>query len=325
MRPATYVMGVWNRILDEKGIGRLPDLQCVGSVPTMKALAIWLVLLSLASVSARANTLVQVRTALGDLVVELFDEEKPVTVQNFLKYVRDGRWTNMISHRLVTGFMIQAGGFGVTNRGSTNVAFVDIPDYGKITNEFNVGPRISNTIGTIAMAKMGGDVNSASSEWFINLADNSQNLDKQNGGFTVFGKVLNSTNTLSVFNTFTWLDTQTTNRLYHLIGTGFPFDFRPQPPAFPTLRKLSSYPEVFDNLLFIEVVELPLRVQPRADGRPGLQWTSIPGVENRVEVSGDPNVAWTSLTNMIPSGPISMAEDVASGDGPRFYRVRIGQ
>ncbi len=309
----------------EASIGRLPDPRGGCSVPSMKVLAIWLVLLSLACVPARANTLVQVRTALGDLVVELFDEEKPVTVQNFLRYVRDGRWTNMISHRLVTGFMIQAGGFGVTNRGTTNVNFVDIPDYGKITNEFNVGPRISNTFGTIAMAKMGGDVNSASSEWFINLADNSQNLDNQNGGFTVFGKVLNRTNDLSVFNTFTWLDTQPTNRLYHLTGTGFPFDFRPQPSAFPTLRKLFSYPEVFDNLLFIEVVELPLRVQPRPDGRPGLQWTSIPGVENRIEVSGGPNTGWTSLTNMIPSGPVSVAEDPTPGDGPRFYRVRIGQ
>ena len=314
-----------NRILDEVGIGRLPAPRGVGSVWTMKVLAVWLVLLSLAGLQVQANTLVQVRTALGDLVVELFDEDKPVTVQNFLRYVRDGRWTNMISHRIVSGFMIQAGGFGVTNRGATNIGFVEIPDYGKITNEFNVGPRISNTIGTLAMAKVGGDVNSASSEWFINLADNSENLDNQNGGFTVFGRVLNNTNALSVFNTFTWLDPQPTNRLYHLLGTGFPFDFRPQPPAFPTLRKISSYPEVFDNLMFIEVVELPLRVQPRGDGRPGLQWTSVPGVENRVEVSAGANAVWTLLTSVIPSGPISVFEDPSPGDGPRFYRVRIGQ
>ncbi len=313
------------RTLDEWGIGRLPDRVSLGSVVKMKVLALGLVILCMAAIPARAGSLVQVRTALGDLVVELFDEDRPVTVQNFLRYVRDGRWTHMFSHRIVSGFMVQAGGFGVTNRGTTNVAFVDIPDYGKITNEFNVGPRISNTIGTLAMAKVGGDVNSASSEWFINLADNSENLDNQNGGFTVFGRVLNSTNALSVFNTFTWLDPQPTNRLYNLVGTGFPFDFRPNPPAFPTLRKISSYPEVFDNLLFIEVVELPLQVQPRLDGRPGLQWTSVPGIENRVEVSGGAGSGWTLLGSVVPNGPVSAFEDPSPGDGPRFYRVRLGQ
>ncbi|MEN9732635.1 MAG: hypothetical protein RLZ45_630 [Verrucomicrobiota bacterium] len=318
-------MGVSNRTPGEAHIGRLPVPWGIGSVGTMKVLVVWLVLLSLAGIQVRANSLVQVRTALGDLAVELFDEDRPVTVQNFLRYVREGRWANMISHRIVSGFMIQAGGFGVTNRGTTNVAFVDIPDYGKITNEFNVGPRISNTIGTLAMAKVGGDVNSASSEWFINLADNSENLDNQNGGFTVFGRVLNGTNALSVFNTFTWLDPQPTNRLYNLVGTGFPFDFRPQPPAFPTLRKISSYPEVFDNLVFIEVVELPLRVQPRVDGRPGLQWTSVPGVENRVEVSADGVGGWSPLADVIPVGPVSTFEDASPGVGPRFYRVRVGR
>lgn len=291
----------------------------------MKVLALGLVLFCLVATPVRAGSMVQLRTALGDLVIELFDDDKPVTVQNFLRYVRDGRWTNMFSHRIVSGFMFQAGGFGVTDRGTTNVAFVDIPDYGKITNEFNVGPRISNTIGTIAMAKVGGDVNSASSEWFINLADNSANLDNQNGGFTVFGRVLNSTNALAVFNTFTWLDPQPTNRLYHLTGTGFPFDFRPNAPAFPTLRKLSSYPEVFDNLLFIEVIELPLRVLPRADGRPGLQWTSIPGLENRVEVSAGVGSGWIPAGTVTPTGPVSAFEDTSPGDGPRFYRVRVGQ
>jgi cyclophilin family peptidyl-prolyl cis-trans isomerase len=305
--------------------GPLLDAWLLGTFTSVKSIVLCLLLVCVGSVPTRAETLVQIRTALGDMVLELFDEEKPVTVQNFLRYVRDGRWTNMFSHRVVPGFIIQGGGFGVTNRGATNVGFTDIPDYGTITNEFGVGPRLSNTFGTVAMAKLGGDPNSASSEWFINLADNSENLDSQNGGFTVFGRIIGGTNLLGTFSKFTWLDTQATNRLYNLVNTGFPFDSRPGAPAFPTLRKLSSYPEVFDNLLFLEVVELPLRVQPRRDGRQGLQWTPVPGVENRVEVSVGMGAAWTPLTNVIPTGPIAMAEDLSTGDGPRFYRVRVGQ
>ena len=303
----------------------MPDAWLVGSFIPVKPIILCLLLTCLGSVSTRAETLVQIRTALGEMVLELFDEEKPVTVRNFLRYVREGRWTNMFSHRIVPGFVIQGGGFGVINRGTTNVAFADIPDYGTITNEFGVGPRLSNTFGTVAMAKLGGDPNSASSEWFINLADNSENLDNQNGGFTVFGRIIGGTNLLGTFSRFTWLDTQSTNRLYNLINTGFPFDSRPGAPAFPTLRKLSSYPEVFDNLLFLEVVELPLRVQPRGEGLPGIQWTVVPGVENWAEVSVGLGAPWTPLTNVISQGPLSIAEDPSPGDGPRFYRVRVGQ
>ena len=63
-----------------------------------------------------------------------------------------------------------------------------VPTYPAIQNEYG----ISNLRGTVAMAKLGSDPNSATSQWFINLADNSSNLDNQNGGFTVFGRVVGS-------------------------------------------------------------------------------------------------------------------------------------
>jgi cyclophilin family peptidyl-prolyl cis-trans isomerase len=112
--------------------------------------------------------------------VQLLDSQAPITVANFLTYVNNHNYDNTIIHRSVSDFIIQGGGF--TNQ------LASVVSYGPIQNEFN--PTRSNVRGTIAMAKLGGDPNSATNQWFVNVADNSQNLDNQNGGFTVFGKVI---------------------------------------------------------------------------------------------------------------------------------------
>ncbi len=119
------------------------------------------------------------RTSLGDIPVELFDEEAPATVANFLSYVRDGSFDDVVVHRLEPGFVIQAGGYKVID-GVINVGPIKDP----VQNE----PGISNTRGTLSMAKLQGDPDSATNQWFINLADN-EDLDSQNGGFAVFGRV----------------------------------------------------------------------------------------------------------------------------------------
>jgi len=121
------------------------------------------------------------QTTLGDIEIELFDEEAPQTVQNFLNYLRDGDFDNTFIHRSVPDFIIQGGGFNFVD-GVAGQVPADPP----IINEFGR----SNTRGTIAMAKLENDPNSATSGWFINLGDNSANLDSQNGGFTVFGQVI---------------------------------------------------------------------------------------------------------------------------------------
>ncbi|MDB4383356.1 peptidylprolyl isomerase [Akkermansiaceae bacterium] len=115
----------------------------------------------------------------------LFRDRTPITVTNFLGYVNRGDYTNMIVHRLVPGFVIQGGGFTMANDVNGDVAGAFIPTQPTIQNEFGV----SNTLGTISMAKLGGDPDSATSQWFISTGANSDNLDFQNGGFTVFGKV----------------------------------------------------------------------------------------------------------------------------------------
>jgi peptidyl-prolyl cis-trans isomerase A (cyclophilin A) len=126
-------------------------------------------------------TMVRIDTAKGPIDIELFDTAAPLTVTNFLNYVRRGAYDNSFFHRLAAGFVVQGGGFSFGTAVSKIVA--DPP----VQNEFSLTR--SNLRGTVAMAKVGGNPNSATSEWFVNLANNASNLDTQNGGFTVFGRV----------------------------------------------------------------------------------------------------------------------------------------
>src|SRR6266849_2120280 len=119
------------------------------------------------SLLARAGTLAQFRTSVGSFDVELYDTDKPITVQNFIRYVTNGLYTNMIMHRVVTNFVVQGGWWAVTNRGTTNWDFYQIPTFPPITNEFKNGKFYSNIYGTVAMAKT-SDPNSANSQFFFN-------------------------------------------------------------------------------------------------------------------------------------------------------------
>jgi len=140
-----------------------------------------LLVLLLALPQAATATIVEVETGLGTVEINLYDNATPATVTNFLNYVNSGAFTDSIVHRSVPGFVIQGGGF-VTD---INAQVSNIMTNPAVTNE----PVYSNVRGTIAMAKLGDDPNSATSQWFINLANNAANLDAQNGGFTVFGEV----------------------------------------------------------------------------------------------------------------------------------------
>lgn len=131
--------------------------------------------------TAAADPFVRISTSYGDFTIELLPEAAPATVANFLGYVDRGDYSRLFVHRLSKDFVVQTGGQRWPGDSRT---FVNPGP--AVVNE----PGISNTRGTLAMAKMGGDPNSATNEWFINLADNSANLDNQNGGFTVFARVL---------------------------------------------------------------------------------------------------------------------------------------
>ncbi len=140
-----------------------------------------MILAALMLAAPAAASIVRVDTPLGRFYIDLLEEQAPNTVANFLAYVRSGRFDGSIVHRSSHGFVVQGGGF--TFDGSS---FVPVPTDPPIANEFGE----SNIRGTVAMAKVSGDPNSATSQWFINMDDNSDDLDGQNGGFTVFGRVI---------------------------------------------------------------------------------------------------------------------------------------
>lgn len=125
---------------------------------------------------------VRFQTNLGNIDVTLLPESAPLTVQNFLRYANRGSYNNSFFHRSVPGFIIQGGGYVFENNTPR-----EIPSDPPVRNEY----RVSNTRGTLAMAKLGNDPNSATNQWFFNLANNASNLNNQNGGFTVFGRVAN--------------------------------------------------------------------------------------------------------------------------------------
>lgn len=139
----------------------------------------------LPGVAARADAagpLVRFATTLGTIDVQLLSDDAPATVTNFMGYVNRGDYNGTFFHRSDPGFVIQGGGFRFS--GGQPVA---APSGPAVINEF----KVSNTRGTLAMAKIGGDPNSATNQWFFNLADsNAPVLDPQNGGFTVFGRIV---------------------------------------------------------------------------------------------------------------------------------------
>ncbi len=139
-----------------------------------------LVILLMTPLLVDAKT-VLIGTPLGDIEIELLENDAPKTVANFLNYIDNSRYDNAFIHRSVAGFIIQGGGFTFTD----GTAFA-VPTFPPVVNEF----KVSNTRGTVAMAKLDSQPDSATSQWFINIDDNSSNLDNQNGGFTVFARVI---------------------------------------------------------------------------------------------------------------------------------------
>ncbi len=127
--------------------------------------------------------MITLKTSKGDIKIKLFEEEAPITTKNFLDYIDSGFYKGTIFHRVIPGFMVQGGGF------STD--FVQKPTNDPITNEAD--NQLSNRRGTIAMART-NIVDSATSQFFINLVDNDF-LDfkaptPQHFGYCVFGEVV---------------------------------------------------------------------------------------------------------------------------------------
>ena len=123
--------------------------------------------------------MITITTNHGDIVVELFDEKAPITCENFRQYVNDGHYTNTIFHRVIPNFMVQGGGM--------DESMSSKPTRDPIKNEADNGE--GNSRGTLAMART-GVVDSATSQFFINLRDNDfLNHGTRDFGYAVFGRV----------------------------------------------------------------------------------------------------------------------------------------
>ena len=137
--------------------------------------------------TAPAATSVTLQTNMGDIVIELYHDKAPKTVDNFLAYVKSGFYNGLLMHRVAKGQLIQGGGF--------DQKLQQKPTRPWIKNEANNG--LSNQPLTVAMAR-GAAPDSASSQFFINLTDNSSyDYPSFDGaGYCVFGKVVSGTETL---------------------------------------------------------------------------------------------------------------------------------
>lgn len=143
-----------------------------------------------------SNSVMKIHTRVGgverDIVVELFDKDAARTVANFYNYAASNRYDGTIFHRLAADFVLQGGGFKITDPSGVGDSVLSaVTADPQIKNEFSATR--SNLRGTLAMAKLPSGADTATNQFFFNLANNAANLDSQNGGFTVFGRVKDPT------------------------------------------------------------------------------------------------------------------------------------
>ncbi len=124
---------------------------------------------------------VTLTTSMGTIVVELSPAKAPITVNNFLRYVNEGFYSNTIFHRVLLGFVVQGGGFGIDGVQKS-------PTHAAIYLELPSATGLTNAQGTIAMART-TDVNSATTQFFFNTVNNAS-LDTGSGGYAAFGSVI---------------------------------------------------------------------------------------------------------------------------------------
>jgi peptidyl-prolyl cis-trans isomerase B (cyclophilin B) len=141
-----------------------------------------LALLAAVTPPAKPHPRVTLDTSKGKIVIELYPDKAPKTVDNFVTYVKAGHYDGTVFHRVIAGFMIQGGGYEANGN--------EKPTRPPIENESNNG--LENARGSIAMART-GDPHSATSQFYINVVDNrslNYSSSPQRWGYSVFGKVV---------------------------------------------------------------------------------------------------------------------------------------
>jgi len=247
------------------------------------------------------NPVVRFHTDLGDIDTLLIQDVAPNTVANFLKYVRRGDYDNTFIHRSILNFVIQGGGFTFVNG-----QVVAIRQDAAVINEFHV----SNTRGTLAMAKVAGNPNSATNQWFFNESNNNAaNLDTQNGGFTVFGRIISASGLTTMDKiAVVPIDNQ---------GPGF--------EELPLLNYIKGQTVVDANLvhvLWIKVVPQIVALTHPSANTIHVQGRGQPSTSYKLEMSATPigSGFTTSVTVTTGTGGNFAFDDTTPGT-KKFYRV----
>ncbi len=234
---------------------------------------------------------------LGNIPLEMLSNDAPKTVTNFLSYVNDNSFDNSIIHRSVPGFIIQGGGFKAT------IPVDTVPEKSAVVNEY----KLSNLRGTVAMAKIGGDPNSATNGWFINLADNSENLNNQNGGFTVFAKVIGS-----------GMDVADAIEKLPRYNFGSPFD------NFP-LERLLGQTETVKADLFVEfpsVYEADLFPGPNST-HSFVRYTAISSSNTDVATVSLDSIIGSELTLSLGQGIVGSSDITVTAEDPNGNSIDL--
>ncbi len=149
----------------------------------LSAVALVCLIAGIACAEGKKNPVVTMETSLGNVKIELFEKEAPISVKNFLGYAKSGFYSGTIFHRVIANFMIQGGGFTSDLKQK--------PTGAPIKNEADNG--LKNQRGTVAMART-GIVDSATAQFFINVVNNGfldqRDKTQQGYGYAVFGKVI---------------------------------------------------------------------------------------------------------------------------------------
>ena len=259
------------------------------------------------ALNAPAGVLARFRmNNLGVIDVELFEQDKPVTVSNFVAYVKSGVWHDDIMHRWVQDFVIQGGSYTVphldTGFSSLAVNPTTITTFPAITNEYSVGKTYSNVYGTIAMARVSGQTNSATSSWYFNV-NNNTSLDSVDGGFTVFGRTLRGTNVLNLFKQ----PAGSTNIYFYSSGSSV--------PVYSTDGHNGFWLNVDITLLTAQIAKVA--------GGLEISWNGVEGKTNIVDFSKVSPPVWQPLQSIAGvTGRMAITNNPGS-DAFRMYRVRV--
>jgi peptidyl-prolyl cis-trans isomerase A (cyclophilin A) len=234
------------------------------------------------------STVVEIRTSVGIIEVNLFDNTTPETVSNFLTYVNSGAYADNVVHRSVSNFVIQGGGFQYTGPVSltdNNQFALDAVQTGQaLVNE----PKLSNVRGTIAMAKLGGQPNSATSQWFINLSNNVSSLDANvqgSEGYSVFGQVIGDG--MQVVDAIAALS---------VLGGEPNFVFKEIPLRNYTAEDLTNKVDLTDDNLVVisDIVVTDSTVATNTNLNPALN-TSLSQPKTNVDSGGGGSIFWLVL------------------------------